>query len=321
MKLDVHQLLLCSIVALSVQVNAIAHDLTGHYEAPPTNRCSLELLNHPDAGNAYKWHCFTGNAYGYSRTLSLIQNGQKLCGVYFECGGVNCNKIYSGLLAGVVNNDLVTIYYGNGHRGDAEAERLDLRVVKGGLVDADSKKNEATLVSRSSQIKLPTAKQQCNPDIPSRVMLSASGDLMVSGILGEEQSQFINLQQKNFASAPIKKTINLTQKNSDFGWRDTRHDSNSVLRELLVTNNSRKNWTVSVEYTDACREFLASWYHKKFRKPLAQTDEFRSGDAVEIKPGEKIRADSCLDSQWRFEKAPEMQKMCPPYQCLEGCKC
>lgn len=318
MKLNAHQLLLYAVIVFSVQVNSLARDLTGHYETPPTKRCSSELLNHPEAGNAYKWHCFTGNAYGYSRTLSLIQNGQKLCGVYFECGGVNCNKIYSGVLAGEIKSDLVTIYYGNGHRGDAEAERLDFRVVKGGLVDADSKKNEATLVSRSSQMKLPTAKQLCNPDIPSRVMLSASGDLMVSGILGEEQSQFINLQQRNFASAPIKKTINLTQSNSDFGWRDTRRDSNSVLRELLVINTSRRNWIVSVEYSDACREFLSSSYHKEFRKPLPQTDEFRSGDGIEIKPGQKVLADSCLDSQWRFEKT---QKTCPPYQCLEGCKC
>lgn len=321
MKLNVHQLLLCSIVALSVQVNSLARDLTGYYEAPPTRQCASELLNHPDAGNAYKWHCFTGNAYGYSRTISLIQHGQKLCGVYFECGGVNCNKIYSELLAGVIKSDLVTIYYGNGHRGGVEAESLDFRVVEGGLVDAGSKRNEATLVSRSNRMKLPTAKQLCNPDIPSRVMLDAQGDLMVSGILGEEQSQFINLQQRNFASAPINKTINLTQNKSDFDWRDARQNGNSVLRELLVINNSRKNWTVSVEYTDACREFLAGWYHKKFRKPLAQTDEFRSGDRVEIKPGGRIQADSCLDSQWRFEKAQEMQKMCPPYQCLEGCKC
>jgi hypothetical protein len=305
-------------MALSAQANSLARDLTGHYETPPTKQCSSELLNHPEAGNAYKWHCFTGNAYGYSRTLSLIQNGRKLCGVYFECGGINCNKIYSGSLAGQIKGDKVTIYYSNGHRGDTEAEQLDFRIVKDGLVEADSKHNEATLISRSSQMKFPNAKLLCNPAIPSRVMLSAQGDLMVSGILDEQQSQFANLKQRNFASAPLKKAINLSQGKSDFGWRDVRQNSNYVLRELVVTNGSRKNWIVSVEYSDACREFLGSSYHKEFRKPLPQTDEFRSGDGIEIKPGGKIQADSCFDSQWRFEKA---QKMCPPYQCLEGCKC
>jgi hypothetical protein len=317
MSKNMKQQLLLIATLLFMQLPAVARDLTGQYEVSPTKRCSSKLLNSENLGNAYKWHCFTGNAYGYSPVLNLIQNGQKLCGTYSECGGYDCNKAYSGELVGLIKGNKVTIYYANGHHFGGEAEKLEFLVVSGGLAYGHKTLSTASLIIRSRQMKYPSSKKLCNPETLDKVMIDENYGLRVEGALKEDQSQFINLKQSKFAAEPPTKTINLAGYKNPFEWHDARKDANSVLREVVVNNTSQKNWVASVEYSDACREFLGSYYHEQYKKPLSKTLQLRT-DEVEIKPGERIRADSCIGSKWRFSIA---EKMCPPYQCLESCKC
>ena len=109
------QIVLFFCMTCLVNVYAMAHiDLTGHYELPPVKVCKLSDIENT-YGPAYNHHCFSGDAYGYSPVLRLVQNGKMICGSYFECGGINCSKVYSGEVAGMVENNTISLFWTNGH--------------------------------------------------------------------------------------------------------------------------------------------------------------------------------------------------------------
>jgi hypothetical protein len=288
-----------------------SQNLTGHYEMPASsNRCSAETLDN-SPGNAYIWHCFTGDAYGYSPTLEIVQNGLQICGTYTECGSYNCNKIYSGPLAGRIENNQLLFYWTNGHRNEVSAELIRYEILKNGLKEIQTKSKTPSLIVRSKLLKNPSVVAQCNPVFPKEVMITADSDLNVKGILSEAQTKFVGLTQKQYIAPPAKHRIKFSKKPADFEWRDQRTSANFVVRQLTLVNDTNRSWTVEVVHPDACTEFLSSSYNKN--KDLIS----KKGNSIEIERNQKIDLNSCNGSVWTFEN----KIACPTMQCSESCKC
>ena len=309
------QVLICTGMLFSASNYALAQgSLTGHYEAQPIRSCSLSQLE-DSKGVAYNHHCFTGNAYGYSEVLEVVQNGKMICGRYFQCGGFNCNKVYDGEIAGVVENGKLNLFWTNGHQSNVPAETLAFRIVKGGLVGELAKSNEPSLIKRSSTLKNSQIYANCVPKFSEQVLVSSEYALNVSGILKADQVVFTNLAQKQFASNPSTKRIALTNSKTATQWTDVRAAGNYVIRKLVITNHSNKPLSVDVEHPESCSEFLKSSYNK--RKDLGYFSS-ENGNEDEIQPMQTVSVASCSGSVWRIAKT---LPACPKFQCLESCKC
>ena len=289
-----------------------ADNLTGHYEAQPIKSCSSSELEN-SIGVTYHHHCFTGDAYGNSRVLQVVQNGKNICGTYTECGGFNCGKFYSGEIAGLVENEKLSLFWTNGHKADGPAEILSFRVVKGGLVDDSEKSSQPSLVKRSPTLKNSQISASCVPKFPAQVRLGSSGELNIAGMLQADQVGFTNLAQKKYASAPKTKRIVLVSYKPKIMWADVRAANNFVIRKLVLANTTKKPWTVEAEHPDTCREFLRSSYNK--RKNLVELSDVGEH---EIQPGQTVSVASCNGSVWRLAKT---LPACPKFFCLKDCKC
>jgi hypothetical protein len=299
------------VLSMSISYAFAMQNLTGHYEGLPSHStCNIENLeNNP--GTVYIQHCFTGNAYGYSPTLELVQNGSLVCGTYFECGDLNCSKFYGGPIAGKIEKNQLFIYWADGHHMGGPAELSRYVILKNGLRDFDSKSKQPTFVARSKQLRNPSVITQCNPIFPKDVFITEQGELNVKG-WPHEQIEFTKLAQKKYASSPRSYSISLTDKVNNVEWRDKRNTSNFIIRQLVVTNNSKRPWTISVDHPETCRDYLNDYYNKK-------KDLLNSTSATElvIESFQKIKLNSCNGSVWTFENAIA----CPAMQCLKGCKC
>ena len=307
--------LICAVFLLAACNYALAQgSLTGHHEAPPIRSCSLSQLE-DSKGVAYNHHCFTGNAYGYSRVLQTVQNGKMICGSYFQCGGFDCNKVYDGEIAGIVENDKLNLFLANGHRSDEPAEMRTFRIVKGGLAEELAKSSEPSLVKRSSTLKTSQIYATCIPKFPEQVRVNSEYALNVSGLVKADQIKFTNLLQKKYASSPSTKQIVLTTNKTASQWTDVRAAGNFVIRKLVITNQSNKPLSVDVEHPESCREFLKSSYNE--RKDLVS---FFSENGIEdtVQPRQTVSVASCSGSIWRIAKT---LPACPKFQCLESCKC
>lgn len=299
------------VLLLSSQADA-RNNLTGHYEAPPRQGCD-ESNFIPDLGPAYLNYCFTGNAYGYSPVLQLVQNGQLICGTYFECGGRNCNKVYSGAIAGSVKKNELQVYWANGHFQDGLALQLNFRAVRGGLVESNNKSSQPTLVKRSSKLKGLNLVKLCKPELSQTVLVNSDFELDLENVLKPEQIEFVNLAQKKYALPPQPKILTISNQSKKIGWIDERITDNYVIRSIQIFNKSNYSWVIEYEHPEACQEFLRSSDHGRKNKAANLLESGR-----EILPGDIVQIASCNGSRWSLEQS---LPACPKFQCLESCKC
>lgn len=245
--------------------------------------------------------------------MSLVQNGNSVCGNYSECGGINCGRLYTGKLVGKITGKKLTLFMENGHREDGLAEERIYRIVPGGLADAGQPRTDKPVyVRRTKVLETPSLKNACNPVIPKEVLLK-NFTLDVSGILTTADIRFRAAKNDVTKKAPLAKQFNLSKLASNYQWTDKRSTGNYIPRLVTIHNDSKKEWTVTAGYAETCRDFLS-------RDPLKETGRLVNDAQFEglgILPGKTLTIPSCKGTILTFED----KAACPRFTCSENCRC
>jgi len=285
-------------------------DITGSYRIPGT--CNDKEIE-DNSGELYVRHCFLGEKYTGYAEVSLVQNGNSVCGSYSECGGFNCSKVYTGQLVGKIAGQKLTLFMETGHRENGPAEERIYRIVPGGLADhRQPQTDKPVYVRRAKVLENPSLKSACSPAIPKEVLLK-NFTLNVPGILTEAEIKFLDAKDEVAKKAPPAKQFTLSKLSSHYQWTDKRSTGNYVPRLVTIHNDSKKEWTVVAGYSETCRDFLS-------RDPLKETGRLVNDAQFEglgILPGKTLTIPSCKGTILTFED----KAACPRFTCSENCRC
>lgn len=285
-------------------------DITGSYGIPGT--CNDKDMEQ-NSGELYVRHCFLGEKYTSYAAVSLVQNGNSVCGSYSECGGFNCSKVYTGQLVGKIAGQKLTLFMETGHLEDGLAEERIYRIVPGGLADPSQPRiDKPVYVRRAKVLENPSLKSACNPVIPREVLLK-NFTLDVPGILSTADIKFLDAKNDVTKKAPPTKQFMLSKMPSGHQWTDSRNTGNYVPRLITIRNDSKKEWTVTAGYAETCRDFLS-------RDPLKETGRLVNDAQFEglgILPGKTLTIPSCKGTILTFED----KAACPRFTCSENCRC
>jgi hypothetical protein len=285
-------------------------DITGSYGILGT--CNDKEIE-DTSGEIYVRHCFLGEKYAGYAVMSLVQNGNSICGSYSECGGLNCSKVYTGQLVGKITGKKLTLFMETGHRADELAEKRIYKIVRGGLADAHPPRTDKPVyVRRAKVLENSSLKNACNPVIPKEVLLK-NFTLDVPGILTAPDIKFLDAKNDVTKKAPPAKQLTLSKLSSNYQWTDKRSTGNYVPRLVTVHNDSKKEWTVTAGYSETCRDFLS-------RDPLKETGRLvydAQFEGLGILPGETRTIPSCKGTILTIED----KAACPRFTCSESCRC
>lgn len=275
-----------------------AYDVTGVYGVRPDCRDAP----HIDAYDYVK-QCFTGERFVDTADMTLVQNGNKICGRISECAGRNCIRVHGGNLVGEVLPGKIRVFHGDGHALDGPALAREFVMTPRGL-RASMGRHVYYFEKRNSRLKDMATRQLCNPDLSSRPSVAA-GELQAPGQLPTEThaADYFTPPSAPPVKLPPTKILTLTSTSKHAKWKDNRPHRQEAVRKLVVRNHTDTDWSLSAEHHEACA------YHLR-----GTPSEHATVGSLDIPARSEVVLQSCRGSNW------DVVKVVPP-ECLGGFGC
>ncbi len=253
--------------------HALAASLTGIYVLPASTGCSQTEID-DSSGAAYIAHCFSGDAYNDALgRLDLVQNGDKLCGTYSSCGGLNCSKVYFGEVVGQVKKGRVVLYYADGHREEGLAPTMTYDVLPQGLGNMVNGQVRKQWVRRKARLRNPAAVAQCRPKLDGKGMRLKNYALVVAGVSrGQDKMALVDPPRQVYAQAPAAHYMAIKPGMTSIAWQDPDQGRNQILRQVHIHNRTGQMWELAVEHPQACKQYIRDKHIQK-RTPPSEADD------------------------------------------------
>lgn len=308
----------CMFAMLGISTDAIAQkqklrpiDFSGVYTGLPIKRCTEDMAaSQAPSGRAIYWNCYTGDAFGPTPTLRLIQNGQYLCG-YFDAAEGAVGKLYAGRVVGqlkTAHSTTVELSWADGHQEIGPAQTLRLRFPSQTSIQIEDGRTSTLLMRRDSYLVDPENAKSCTPQISQPVMLR-NGDLDVLGLPDITSLWFTPMKSSSVGRRPDTKVIVLTDK-TPIGllYEDKRKGSNFMIRPVKIINKATHSMTVVFGLGEIC------WFDIENLAPWTRGIDVHS--PLTLRPNDMVVVATCKDSNLLIAKSEETDHGAvypPPY--------
>ncbi len=255
----VHASVLVSIALLFVSP-VFATDVTGLYGDAKPMKCDQDLFE-SGIGYVYVEACFRGKPFINGSRMSLVQNGSKVCGIYSECAGYNCNKLYGGAIVGTVKGGTLTLHKENGHVSEAdpiEVVRYRIRGTTLWVVPDTPSKPTPVYRRVSSTLLKASIREQCKPNLSGKLAIRDFQFHLDGKLLAGIPDELISFHEpvQPLRKAPQERRIVVSSKEPSARYADERTDGNWVPRRVEIVNQGSGWVDVTAELPRDCREFL-----------------------------------------------------------------